>query len=252
MKSIVADNARFAAYTGQDCFITKVCTDGSKGQLGTDQVCPKGTTSVSTAHAPEQAIGKTLQGDCSEGWYRHICCPTSSMPQNCQWVGAPVRSEIGCRGMCGDTQFPLNIDTYVDPLGAGLCYQGKRSLCCDSTELIYECFWTACQGPISTSPECPSGSTLTTYRYDDDNGQYCSESEDNSALAFRFMRAFCCPTADAPSNCSWSNDPNTPSNQIVPWDPQAACQPQLCDPTQIQYTTALDPPNSSLLFGAGP
>lgn len=174
------------------------------------------------------------------------------MPQNCKWNGAPVRSGIGCSGKCGNTQFQLNIDNFADTFGAEPCYQGRRSLCCDSTQLIDECFWTPCQGPISTLPECPSGTTFMTYRYDDDNGQYCSESEDNSPVEMSFKRAFCCPTADAPSNCSWSNDPHTPSNQIVQWDPQAACQPQLCDPTQVQYTTALDPPNSTLLYGTGP
>lgn len=208
-----------------------------------------GTSSVSTAHAPEQAIGKSILGACSEGWYRHICCPTSSMPQNCQWDGAPVRSEIGCSGKCADTQFELNTDPFADPLGDGSCFgQGHRSLCCDSTELLDECFWTPCQGPISTNPECPAGTTFMTYRYDDDNGGFCSESEDNSPVEKSFKRAYCCPTADAPSNCSWSNSPNTPSGQIVLYDPEKACQPQLCDKTQVQYTTALDPPDASMLY----
>lgn len=117
---------QFAAYTGQDCFITEVCTDGSRGQLGPDQVCPGGTSSVSTAHAPLQQAGRDIMGACSPGWYRHICCPTNAMPKNCEWNGAPVRSEVGCTGFCGSDQFELNIDTFTDAVGDSSCYQGQR------------------------------------------------------------------------------------------------------------------------------
>jgi hypothetical protein len=162
-------SCRFAAYTGQDCFVTEVCTDGSQGQLGPQQVCPAGNSAVSTAHAPLQAPGLSINGACSEGWYRYICCPTNAMPKNCAWNGAPVRSEFGCSGFCGSDQFQLNTDTYIDAVGDGECYQGQRTLCCDNTEILTQCFWTACQGPIATPPECPAGTQYMTSRYD--NGQ---------------------------------------------------------------------------------
>jgi hypothetical protein len=149
--------------------VTEVCTDGSQSQLGPQQVCPTGTSAVSTAHAPLQAPGLSINGACSKGWYRYICCPTNAMPKNCAWNGAPVRSEIGCSGFCGSDQFQLNTDTYIDAVGDGECYQGQRTLCCDNTEILTQCFWTACQGPIATPPECPAGTQYMTSRYD--NGQ---------------------------------------------------------------------------------
>lgn len=118
----------FAAYNGQNCFVTKVCTDGTQAQKGPDQVCPAGMTSVSTAHSPVQAPGLPLQGACSTGWYRYICCPTKAMPQNCQWNGAPQRSEFGCSGKCGSTQFALNTDTYTNAFGTGQCFTGTRNV----------------------------------------------------------------------------------------------------------------------------
>jgi hypothetical protein len=132
-------------------------------------VCQAGTSAVSTAHAPVQAPGYSIKGACSEGWYRSICCPTNAMPQNCQWNGAPIRSEIGCTGFCGSDQFQLNTDTYIDATGDGQCFQGQRSLCCDSTEILTQCSWTACQKPANQIPVCPNGSKFMTLRYD--NGQ---------------------------------------------------------------------------------
>ncbi|KAH8696521.1 hypothetical protein BGW36DRAFT_282432, partial [Talaromyces proteolyticus] len=71
----------FGAYTGQDCFVTTKCTDGSKDQLGTDQVCPSGYQSVATAHNPVHAPGQPTPDECSEGSFHHICCPRDAMPK---------------------------------------------------------------------------------------------------------------------------------------------------------------------------
>lgn len=46
-----------------------------------------------------------------------------------------------------------------------------------------------------------------------------------------------------PSNCSWTFSPNTPTGVLVEFDPEVKCNPSSCDPSQVQYTTALDPPN---------
>ena len=62
----------FGAYTGQNCFITSTCTDGSSKEQTADQVCGSGFISVSTAHSPVQAPGHLLHGICSKGWYCHM------------------------------------------------------------------------------------------------------------------------------------------------------------------------------------
>lgn len=84
----------FAPYTGQNCFVTELCTDGSDKESGPRQLCPAGTSSVSTAHAPLQGPGPHgIIGQCSDGWYRHICCPSDEMPKNCRWeVGFRISS----------------------------------------------------------------------------------------------------------------------------------------------------------------
>ena len=245
----------FGAYTGQNCFITPTCTDGSPAQQQNEQKCPSGTLSISTAHAPVQAASHDLHGQCEEGWYRHICCPTNAMPKNCHWNGAPIRSEFGCSGNCGQSQFLLNTDTYVDYKGQGNCFTGTRDLCCDSTEIIDDCFWTDCQGPIALddTPSCGgSDFEYQTYRYDQDNGDWCSSTyvASNGALGSplhdRFRRAYCCPNGKGFRNCNWSNDPQPKDqpNGLITADPTLFCEPQQCSKRQTQVTQALEPPQS--------
>ncbi|ETS82826.1 hypothetical protein PFICI_04702 [Pestalotiopsis fici W106-1] len=232
---------QFAAYTGQDCYVTEVCTNGEPGQLGPDQVCPSGYSSVSTAHSPVQQVGRDIKGACSKGWYRHICCPTNAMPKNCEWNGAPVRSVLGCSGQCGSNQYQLNSDTYSDADGDSLCYSGKRTLCCDSAEILTQCSWTGCQGPTIDDPVCPDGSTLVTSRYDDGNGKLCSVSMGDAVGVYHsFVQGFCCPNDDVPSNCSWTFTANSRSSVNIN---EIECNPSSCPSTKVQYTTALDPPN---------
>lgn len=157
--------SQLAAYTGQNCYVTQFCTDGSSSHKNDpDYVCPNGFSSVATAHAPQQRLGYYITDTCDSGFYRHICCPTDAMPKNCEWTGAPVRSEVGCSGKCGSDQFQLNVDSYVDASGEEPCYQGDRALCCDGAEAINQCKWTSCQKLASTQdkPSCPSGSTYMT------------------------------------------------------------------------------------------
>ncbi|KAH8889137.1 hypothetical protein GQ53DRAFT_653194, partial [Thozetella sp. PMI_491] len=230
----------FGAYTGQDCFVTPECNDGKTDYDGDDEYyCPTGYTSVSTAHAPLQRPDFYVSAACPKGTFRYICCPTVSLPKNCQWNGAPIRSEIGCGGFCGSDQFQLNIDTYVDATGEeGPCYQGNRALCCDNTEILTQCQWTSCQGPTVGSLTCPSGFTVQTSRYDDGNGQLCSVSMGDSPNVYvSFQQAYCCPNDDIPQNCSWTFE------EGATFDPQKICLPTVCPPTKVQYTTALDPPN---------
>ncbi|KAL8913518.1 MAG: hypothetical protein Q9171_001706 [Xanthocarpia ochracea] len=185
-KSAEALSSAFGAYTGQNCFVTPTCTDGTDGQKQKDQVCPSGTMSVSTAHSPLQAPGRDLNGRCDEGWYRHICCPTKAMPKNCKWDGAPERNVFGCSGSCSETQFSLNTDDYIDAKGTGECYTGRRSLCCDSTEVFNKCYWTDCQGPLNLydPADCFNPDyTYQTFRFDQDNGAFCSDAYVSSVVS---------------------------------------------------------------------
>jgi hypothetical protein len=118
-----------SAYTGELCYTTPTCTDGTDKQKGPDQQCKSGFTPIQQAHAPEQKnFNYTLNGECSEGWWRYICCPTKAQPKNCEWIGAPERSAFGCDRGCGASQFELNTDSYLDSKGKGNCYSGFRSV----------------------------------------------------------------------------------------------------------------------------
>ncbi|KAJ5715268.1 uncharacterized protein N7483_012449 [Penicillium malachiteum] len=235
---------QYSAHTGQNCYGTEECTDGSSFQNdNAEYVCGTGFSFVDTAHAPQQKLGYWIGDTCKSGTYRHICCPTNAMPTNFEWSGAPIRSEIGCNGKCGSDQFQLNVDSYIDASVEEPCYQGDRALCCDSAETIAQCKWTSCQhlGSTQDKPTCPSGSTYMTHRYDDGTGSTCASDDDNS-LEIIYAQAYCCPTDNLPSNCSWPFDnlPHTDAN---------ICYPSACDSTQVQYMTALDPAES--YFGDG-
>ncbi|KAJ5190508.1 uncharacterized protein N7498_009493 [Penicillium cinerascens] len=157
---------QLAAYTGQTRYVSEFCTDGTSHQNDADYVCATGFSSVATAHAPQQKLGYWIGDVCDTGKYRHICCPTDAMPKNCEWTGAPVRSEVGCSSKCGSDQFQLNVDLYVDASREEPCYQGDRALCCDGAQAINQCTWTSCQKLASTQdkPSCPGGSTYMTTR----------------------------------------------------------------------------------------
>ncbi|KAL4860436.1 hypothetical protein BDV12DRAFT_205062 [Aspergillus spectabilis] len=202
----------FASFTGQNYFVTELCTDGSNTESGLLQLCPAGTSLVSTAHAPLQMTGEYgLVGQCSTGWYRHICCPNNQMPTNCEWNGEPVCSSISYTRKCGSNQFELSTDTYLDAEGEGECFQGHRSLCCDSTELLNQCFWSGCQGPLNpTQPigeidteGCPRGYESLASCFDTDDGGWCS-NEFNSNLHDQFKQGLCCPKSKGFNRCEWT------------------------------------------------
>lgn len=240
----------FGAYTGQDCFVTPRCTDGSDSEQNPDQVCPSGFLSVDTAHNPIQSPGHEHHGDCSEGWYRHICCPAKAMPQNCKWNGAPGRSAFGCEGQCGENQFKLNQDTALDAKGEGSCFTGHRSLCCDSTAAISGCYWTECQGVFSPTelPTCATGFTYMTYRLDKPNGTpWCSDGW-GWTPHYSVKSALCCPEEQTPRSCSWTNDNFDVSDTFDPWD--AVCKPQQCPSGSVEFASALHPATSKAELGS--
>ncbi|KAJ9481815.1 hypothetical protein VN97_g11646 [Penicillium thymicola] len=241
----------FASYNGQNCFVTELCTDGRAKESGPLQKCPSGTSSVSTAHAPLQMpSAHGLVGQCSEGWYRHVCCPNNQIPSNCAWNGEPIRSEIGCSGKCGNNQFELTTDPFVDALGEKQCFQGHRSLCCDSTELLNQCFWSGCQGPLFPyqsvgdldTEGCPDGYKSVASRYDTNSGDWCS-LEFSSPLHDRFKQGLCCPKSKGFDNCQWTSDSlGGEDGGTTLYDPARACQPSQCKKTQTKLAEAYEPP----------
>ncbi|KAI4193916.1 MAG: hypothetical protein LQ350_008076 [Teloschistes chrysophthalmus] len=254
-KSAAALSDAFGAYTGQNCFVTPTCTDGTDGQKQKDQVCPSGFMDVSTAHAPKQAQGYELHGTCDEGWFRKICCPAKAMPKNCKWIGAPEQSEFGCSGGCSKTQFRLNTDPFTDDKGKGQCFTGTRNLCCDSTQALDGCYWTGCKGPYNPldAPECDHPDDVyQTFRFEDENGNFCSDSyvspvggSVGSPLTDRFKQGFCCPKGKGFKQCNWSNDPPVkPGQPAIVGDPRLTCQPKPCKKGQTKVTEALHPPPS--------
>ena len=247
----------FGQYTGQDCYVTQRCTDGSKEQQDSNQVCDDGDMVVDIAHTPQQSKPRFWLGGCAKGWYRRICCPKASMPKNCEWNGAPERNEIGCDGKCGAGTFLLNIDTALTATGdTGTCVYGVRTLCCQGTKLIDDCFWNDCQGPLSPSekPTCPAGYDYQAFRYNKPDGKgLCREEyvspvsgDKGSPLMEPFKSAFCCPKGRSFNNCNWSNDPPPPVTSL---SPDVLCYTQPCRSTQIQIADALDPPASKLNAG---
>jgi chitinase len=241
---------QMAAYTGQNCYVTPRCTDGSESQRGPNQVCSIAFQSVATAHAPLQLdYGADVGNVCDKGWFKHICCPKEAAPKNCEWTGAPERNVLGCDGRCGDRQFKLNIDTAVDAKGQQMCYTGTRALCCDSAAVLSDCYWSDCQGPLNGgAPTCEDGFKYQAYRLDKPDGtRWCSDQFKSSDHE-NYGSALCCPEASTFSNCHWSNDPGrrSPASPVKPsidhW-----CTPQACSATQLKVADALSPPRSSFL-----
>lgn len=117
-----------AAYTGQNCFVTQSCTDGSS--TDTQARCGPGYMSVATGHYPLQIPFQFNSGvaPCDEGKWHHVCCPTAALPQSCEWHGAPEQSEFGCDSGCDENQYELTRDSFVDEKGEGSCFSGERSV----------------------------------------------------------------------------------------------------------------------------
>jgi hypothetical protein len=174
----------------------------------------------------------TVTGVFSEGWYRHICYPTSHLPSNCGWVDVTKDTALTialCIGSCGSNQFQLNTDTYTDANRSEMYLIGKRPLCCDSTQLISECKWTACQHSGLDKPKCPDGTQYMTFRSDNNDGSFCDDADANPYRIPQHKRAFCCPKDETLDHCKFSNSPRSGSRT-----------PALCPKTQVQYTSAFD------------
>ncbi|KAI9892808.1 MAG: hypothetical protein M1814_000967 [Vezdaea aestivalis] len=227
-------SSQFGAYTGQNCYVTPKCTDGTSSARGSDQICKGGFTSIETAHNPLQNSAiDNYDSHCPTGSYHHICCPTQALPRNCKWNGAPERSAFGCDGKCGADQFRLNTDTSIDAPGKAECGTGKRFLCCDSTEVLQDCAWEPCQTiGVSQAAKCPDGKVLAALRKDDESGTLCN-AENLSAS----RSAFCCPK-DSYQNCHWAGDALGP---VGGYDPEKICRSNSCPSTQVKVSSSENP-----------
>jgi hypothetical protein len=168
------------------------------------------------------------------------------MPKNCAWNSHDCSSNSNT---CDKGKFLLNTDTSSDEEGDDKCLVGSasaRSLCCDSTSLLENCIWTGCQGPLGYSdyPACPKGYDYQTFRFDKPDGtRWCSDEyvfegkKVGSPYHTSFKSALCCP-GQTFTSCNWSNDVTNSNIK----DPNSLCNPSSCKDTQIQITTALDPP----------
>lgn len=71
------DGNELAAYTGEDCYVTRECTDGTIHEKNANQVCKGGFSALETAHNPIQKNSNYgMHGQCRKGWWQTICCPT--------------------------------------------------------------------------------------------------------------------------------------------------------------------------------
>ena len=123
-----------AAYTGQKCYVAQGCSDGS-GNDPQLAKCGPNEMSIETAHFPLQ-IDRGFLDECPEGKWHHICCPKAALPSNCEWRGAPEQSEFGCTPGCGEKQYELTRDSFLDPEGRGDCYSGHRSVSSSPSQLM--------------------------------------------------------------------------------------------------------------------
>ena len=177
------------------------------------------------------------------------------MPKNCEWNGAPERSEFGCDGKCGSNQFKLNQDTALDAKGEGQCFIGERYLCCDSAAMFSDCRWTNCQGPLmpSTLGECPADNDALTFRWDKLDGKpWCSDtyvlSVDGSVgslLHDCFKSELCCllDHSFSVSGCVWTNTLSQADMTDDDWAEyltDLVCKLRSCLPGKVKVAGALD------------
>ncbi|KAF2818198.1 hypothetical protein CC86DRAFT_435113 [Ophiobolus disseminans] len=213
-----------SAYTGQNCYVAPGCTNGIKGD--SNSTCMAGYSSAETGHSLKQIQGDVLYAKiCNEGEYHHICCPTKAMPKNCEWIGAPERSQFGCSGDCGASQFELTTDFSVDRYGKQQCGSGKRHLCCDSTEILRKCKWTSeCDWSDSNNGNCKAGEKQVAKRYDKDDGG----------------KSYCCPEDDALEDCKWANDADYFKGKWDgrSWGCEGVCHAKDCYAGSLEVTSA--------------
>jgi hypothetical protein len=201
-----------SAYTGQNCYVSTVCTDGKSKSK--EAICKAGYSSAAVGHQLKSGHQEVVfAGGCLKGEFKHICCPNKAMPKNCEWIGAPERSVFGCDGKCGKSQFELNQDLYADQYGNAQCGSGHRSLCCDSTPILQKCHWTDCDWTSDSNGNCASDEVNVATRYDDDDGFMCKTQTgmgnggQTGTVTHQHFRSYCCPKSDPLEKCSWSNDP---------------------------------------------
>ncbi|KAL8692321.1 MAG: hypothetical protein Q9218_002638, partial [Villophora microphyllina] len=149
-KTAAALSDAFGAYTGQNCFVTPTCTDGSDAQKQNEQVCPAGSMAVSTAHAPLQAAGKERHGDCDEG-------PANPLdPVECDHADDEFQTYRFDQDN-GDFCSAAYRSPVDGSIGSPLTDRFKRAFCCPKGKGYNKCNWsnspTADQ--LTSSPSTP-------------------------------------------------------------------------------------------------
>jgi hypothetical protein len=223
-----------SAYTGQNCYVSTVCTGGKSDAK--EALCKAGYSSAAVGHTLRSGHQEAIfaQG-CPKGQFHHVCCPTKAMPKNCEWVGAPERSVFGCDGKCEKSQFELNQDLSLDQYGNADCGSGHRSLCCDSTPILQKWHWTDCDWTSDSNGNCASDEVSVATRYDDDdNNRFMCKTQtgmgnggQTGTITHQHFRSYCCPKSDPLEKCSWSNDPEYSSGK---WKSSTyACEEDVTD-----------------------
>lgn len=134
-------------------------------------------------------------------------------------------------------------------------YTGARDLRCDSTQIINNCFWTDCQGPLATTTSslCTGDSDYQTYRYDQDNGDWCSSTYDllwtapsDPDFMISSSELFVVPKErdSVTATGQITHECRINPGGIVVSDLTLFCEPQACAKMQTQVTQALEPPLS--------
>ncbi|KAI8276438.1 hypothetical protein K4K59_009788 [Colletotrichum sp. SAR11_240] len=158
----------FGQFTGQDCFVTEKCTDGTSGERGAGQVCPAGTMSVKTAHNPLQRHPMPLSGGtCKKGCTKVI--------DDCIWSGYQGLLAPSQNPECPDG-YDYQTYRYNKPEGVGLCREeyvspvsGKKgsplmelfksALCCPKAIWQYDTQYESNdRDPIRADGTVPDGS----------------------------------------------------------------------------------------------
>ncbi|KAI6080959.1 hypothetical protein F4821DRAFT_265394 [Hypoxylon rubiginosum] len=237
-----------SAYNGQFCYVTETCVGGDEDTDDEKGRCMAGYSVAETAHAPLKMESGAEK--CKKGSYHRICCPTKAMPKNCEWLGAPELNGFWCDGGCGESQFELATDTYLDRAGEGSCFFGHRSLCCDSTAILQKCHWTDCDWNDGDNGNCAEDevSVATRTRIDNDDGDMCKtqvgmgNGGPDGPTTHQHFRSYCCPKNDALEDCKWANDPSGFDPDLQIWGRTAlTCVQKDCSDTALAITSATEP-----------
>ncbi|KAI1171966.1 chitotriosidase-1 [Nemania sp. FL0916] len=160
-RTSTADTGHWASVNGQACKVTD-CVDWPYNP-------PSGWTKAPNGEFPDT---------CGGGQYKYILCPTSAVPQECQWRGSG-----SCHGQCHEGEVTL----AHSPHGSTKCLRpGQQSFCCVSNTwagLADQCGW------LDDCSDCPA------------DRQYSVSTRKKISFFSSCDQNFCCPYPF--ENCHW-------------------------------------------------